>query len=569
MKRDLLNKLLLKNPVLGRKVRLLYRRFRSRSSGYSQWDHLLKTEKLFWEKQLLDSKTGPNVLLATSLGAELPVIKLESLLGVALTLRKTNIHILLCDSVLPACQLSNIWYTNQNDFLENGPQKNLCKTCFKPANKMYNKLGFTVHRYSDFLDTQDFALAEEISTTLPKEEIRGYCYEDMAIGEHATAGALRFFARGDLDNEPLGESILRKYLKSALLTTFAVKKLFSRIHFINVVMHHGIYVPQGLIGEVARKLKIPSVSWNLSYRKNTFLFSHNDTYHHTLISESVKEWENISWGPELESTLLSYLKTRWYGKNDWIKFQNDNPIINSDQIFSKLGINPSKKCIGLLTNVIWDAQLHYPKNAFPNMVDWVLKTIQYFTNRNDIQLLIRVHPAELRGLLPSRQLIVDEIKRKYPSLPKNIFIIPPESNISTYATMINCNAVIIFGTKTGVELTSLGLPVIVAGEAWIKNKGITKDAKSVDHYFSLLDQLPVSGIMDDKATLRARKYAFHFFFRRMIPLEIIKHCTGWPPFELNIKSLSNLYRGESPGLDIICNGIMARDKFIFPAEKHI
>ena len=31
----------------------------------------------------------------------------------------------------------------------------------------------------------------------------------------------------------------------------------------------------------------------------------------------------------------------------------------------------------LLTNVIWDAQLHYPANAFPNMIVWLIETIRY------------------------------------------------------------------------------------------------------------------------------------------------------------------------------------------------
>ncbi len=49
--------------------------------------------------------------------------------------------------------------------------------------------------------------------------------------------------------------------------------------------------------------------------------------------------------------------------------------------------------------------------------------------------------------------------------------------MSTYALMSLCNSAIIYGTKMGVELTSVGLPVIVAGEAWIRNKGLTHDAR--------------------------------------------------------------------------------------------
>ena len=61
---------------------------------------------------------------------------------------------------------------------------------------------------------------------------------------------------------------------------------------------------------------------------------------------------------------------------------------------------------------------------------------------------------------------MEEIRRAYPQLPANVFDIPPESNSSTYAAMYQCDAVIVYGTKTGVELSSMGIPVVVAGEAW-------------------------------------------------------------------------------------------------------
>ena len=116
------------------------------------------------------------------------------------------------------------------------------------------------------------------------------------------------------------------------------------------------------------------------------------------------------------------------------------------------------------------------------MLDWLMRTIAYFARRPDLQLLIRMHPAEITGNVPSRQPVVEEIGAHFPTLPPNVFVIPPESPISTYVTMTQCRAVVIYGTKTGVELTSEGIPVIVAGEAWIRDKGLTLDARSPEEY---------------------------------------------------------------------------------------
>jgi hypothetical protein len=134
--------------------------------------------------------------------------------------------------------------------------------------------------------------------------------------------------------------------------------------------------------------------------------------------------------------------------------------------------------------------------------------------------------------------------------------------------MADCNAVIIYGTKTGVELASVGKSVIVAGEAWIRNKGITRDASSRAEYFRLLDELPLHDPDLAPATVeRARRYAYHFFFRRMIPLRSIRLTGGWPPFQVAIPDAGALRPGADPGLDVICDGILHGTPFIYPAER--
>jgi hypothetical protein len=150
-----------------------------------------------------------------------------------------------------------------------------------------------------------------------------------------------------------------------------------------------------------------------------------------------------------------------------------------------------------------------------------------------------------------------------PQLPPNVTVVPPDSDVSTYALMSLCNAAIIYGTKTGVELASVGIPVIVAGEAWIRNKGITHDAASPEEYMGILNRLPFAGRMSDAVTRRARQYAYHFFFRRMIPVAFIEPRTGYPVFVMRLSDLSPLRPGAHAGLDTICRGILTGSPFVY------
>lgn len=553
-----------RHPWLERQARLVVRRMRART-GYPNWRAIQQNGPRL---PRIDPGSGSaRVLIATSVGSHLPGTSLESVLAAALALRGAEPEVLLCDGILPACLACDVtWYPNQEQFVRHGPTRDLCRACFTPGADMYRSLGLLVHTYSSQVSPEESAAAAHTAATVSADDIGGYRVEGLAVGEHALAGTLRFFARATLDTEPYAEAVLRRYFQAALLTVAATRRLLRTRGYRVVVLHHGIYVPQGLIGEVCRQEGVRVVTWNPAYRKHRFVFSHDDTYHHTLMNEPPETWEDLPWTDQMERELLTYLKSRWHGAEDWIWF-HERPEVDVAAISQELGLDFSKPTIGMLTNVMWDAQLHYPANAFSNMLDWTLQTIRYFATRPELQLLIRAHPAELHGTLPSRQPIVEEIRRAFPVLPPNVFVVPPESQISTYSAMSACDSVIIYGTKTGVELTSVGIPVIVAGEAWIRNKGITLDATSPAQYFSLLDRLPLGQRLDDATVARARKYAYHFFFRRMIPLQFMQPRSGWPPFAVGIHSLKELLPGAAPGLDLICAGILRGTPFIYPEEQ--
>ncbi|HET9230832.1 MAG TPA: capsule biosynthesis protein, partial [Vitreimonas sp.] len=232
------------------------------------------------------------------------------------------------------------------------------------------------------------------------------------------------------------------------------------------------------------------------------------------------------------------------------------------------GIDLNKPLVTALTNVMWDAQLHYPMNVFAGMKEWLVETVRWFAERPHLQLLIRVHPAEARGAIVSRQRVADELAAEFPQLPANVFVAGPEEDVSTYAACAASDAAIIYGTKMGVELATLGTHCIVAGEAWIRGKGLTHDAQSKAHYFELLAKLPFGESMPRPDRERALRYAYHFFFRRMMPLPFLVPNGKGSMFDVAIDSLAQLAPGEHPALDAICEGIMSGTPFVYEAERY-
>jgi hypothetical protein len=546
-----------------RLVRHAVLQYRMRT-GQPDWDHLVKTPA-YRDRLAAARGGGRNVLVGTSMGGFLLATQMDSMLALALTARGANVHMLLCDGALPACHQALSQYLDEKSYSTDGPGALYCRGCFSTAYDRYRSLGVTVHRYSDFLTADDRRQARDVATSLPLEQIRGYRHHDIPVGDQAFAGAVRFFARGQLRSDDVSRRVLRRYLEASLLTSFVARRLFAEHRFDSAVFHHGMYVPQGVLSAVARQAEVRTVNWDVAYRKKCFIFSHRDTFHRTLSEEPTESWENIPWSEKLDQRVVGYLKSRWNGSNDWISY-NRVPQDEIDGIMRELGSDPNKPSVALLTNVMWDARIHYRSVVFDDMLDWVLKTIAYFARRPDLQLFVRAHPAEVKSTIPSHQPIVDEIARAYPKLPPNVFVIPPGSPISTYAVAMHSNVALIHGTKMGVELAAMGLPVIVAGEAWVRNKGITEDMTSEEEYFRALDQLPRAERLSPEVVARARKFAFHFFFRRMIPIGFAeappKGGLAFP--EMEVEQLS---QGVDPGLDIICAGILEGRPFVYPAEN--
>jgi hypothetical protein len=532
------------------------------------WTAFIEKESRFWRERLDLTRGGQRILIANNLPGFHVATILESMLAVALTLRGAEVHTLICDRVLSACLNLKIRAIPHLSAVEDGSWKDApsaCEKCNK-SKSAFLGLGLPIHYYSQYLTETEKEEIARLGANVPVAEIPGYHHQGIAIGEHAYAGCLRYFSTGNLDGQEKSDFVLRKYFEAALQTMAVTNHLIERYKFDVACFHHGIYVPQGIVGEVCRARGVRVVNWNPAYRKRCFIFSHGDTYHHTLMDEPVSHWKEMTYTDKQDAEIWDYLKSRWSGSQDWIWF-HDTPDDKDETLIRETGIDLNKPVIGLLTNVMWDAQLHYRANAFPNMLDWILKTIRYFQGRPDLQLLIRVHPAEIRGTQPSRQMIIDEIKKVFPGLPKNVFIIPPQSDINTYSAMAKCNSVIIYGTKTGVELTSMGIPVIVAGEAWIRNKDLTIDVSSEQDYYRILQSLPLKeSRMSEEKIHEARKYAYHFFLRRMIPISSVEPTQGKIPFRVSISSIKDLKDGVDPGLDVICDGILHGKPFIYQSE---
>ena len=186
-------------PAIWRTSRLARRWYHARVNAYPDWRQVLAARPGMWESARSAAQGGPRVLMATAIGSYAHAVTLESALAGALTFRGAEVHALLCDGQMTACaECEASLYPDVARFVQHGPARDLCKDCQWPAERVYAQLGLKVHRYSDWLTPADRAEARRVAGSVPLAEIETFRLDGLSIGEHAHAGALRFFASGSL-----------------------------------------------------------------------------------------------------------------------------------------------------------------------------------------------------------------------------------------------------------------------------------------------------------------------------------------------------------------------------------
>ena len=460
--------------------------------------------------------------------------------------------------------MKTIFNNSEKKILGLSSTNNNCSICFLRAKNYLSKHKLNIIKFSDLISSEEISDIEKSNyQNLSIGEIKNIEVDGIPVGEHANSGTIRYYTGTNLKDFKYSKSIMIQYLKSAIITKNVCDNLFEKNQYDEVFMNHGVYVPQGVVIDCAKKKGINSAAWFYNYKINSVCITRNDTYHKALLNESSDKWNKFNFTKKEEDKIDKYLLSKRKGTMD-MEYYFKNPSFDIENYFKKLGIDKNKPIISLATNMLWDAQVYFPTNFFSNMIEWLYFTIDYFEKRKDLQLLIRVHPAEVDHNKPSKQRVLDSIIKKYKVLPSNVFIIKPEVSLSTYSIIENSNSLIVYGSKIATETAANGIPTIVCGESFIKNKSITFDVFNKEEYTMLLDKLPFDKNVLSKENLRlAKKYAYHFWFRRTIFVNSLLLRKNKSPNVGIKKNYIELYENNNDkGLSSIVNAILKGEDFI-------
>jgi hypothetical protein len=187
------------------------------------------------------------------------------------------------------------------------------------------------------------------------------------------------------------------------------------------------------------------------------------------------------------------------------------------------------------------------------MFAWIDHAIRRFREHPDQQLVIRIHPAEIKVYWQTTlQKAGDFIAKAHPDLPPNVKVIGPENGISSYALMDLADAGLVYSSSVGIEMACLGKPVVSAANSNYLGMGFTSDASDPEEWTRLVDGTDFAA--DPARADLARRFAYMSYFQYMIPFPQAHEDIHQRTFELHYREPRDL---ATPEMDLICEGILA------------
>ena len=316
------------------------------------------------------------------------------------------------------------------------------------------------------------------------------------------------------EDDPLFNFRLRRNLPAAL----ALQRAFERERPDVVIIPNGTILEMGIAYKVAQKMGIETMTFEFADQRERIWIAQNDEI---MRHDTTALWDGLggqALPEEARQAMVELLAAR-KGARLWGNFARQwqqNPSQGAETAKKNLGLD--ERPVALLpTNVLGDSLTLGRERITGSMAEMIVGTIQHFIDHPEAQLVVRVHPGELKTHGTS---MIDVIKENFKELPDHIHIVRPEDKTNTYDLIEVADLGIVFTTTVGMEMAMTGIPVVITGKTHYANKGFTHEPADWAAYEALLQEIvanPSAYRLSEKQIEQVWLYAYLFFFEYSLP----------------------------------------------------
>ena len=484
----------------------------------------------------------------------------DGIITAALRIRGAEVIPVICDGIQSDECVSSAgkW---QESKVENSKKqrKKTCSDCIKRAEKMWGIWGLTPIKLSSFISSAEISEFRKKAASWVDSDWENIKVKGFNVGYEAWKATVNNDLKAIIDKEfrERANSLAYHHILNILILTRAYELIISNYTPDRIFGNGGFYYQWGVPYHISQKCNIPYYRYHqIGLHKDAWNYARNSLELIDLDS-AWHSWLKQPWTLQKEQCVDNELLLRG------VTVISDNKKKEEVKkgIVNKLNLDANKPIVLALTGVAWDATTNAPSATFKNMYEWLWDTIDWFAEHPKSQLIIRVHPGEnvVENVNPkNRTSFSREAEKKGVKIPGNVRIIQYYEKISTYDLMSISKIGMTYLSTTALEMSCLGLPVIVVGNAHYSGKGFTFDPKTKEEYYKMLSDLVSNDLGCEKkrqVAELAKKYWYLYSFCFSIKIELIEKLKEnyYSSKELSWESL---LPGTDAYLDYLCDSII-------------
>lgn len=487
---------------------------------------------------VMDNPNPKKIVFNLVRGMYAAPIYVEAGLAMALKHHGHNVKLLTCDGALSACP----GYFE----ISKPPNKWSCNNCKQFSSEFFDIVDLPYLTYAKYVDGYELSITKDRVNMTSIEDCKNFVYKDVNVGVHAITSTQRFF-KGANPDKNTHDKVMRSELINAIISTIVAERVVKEEKPDVLVTSHSCYSSWGSFSDYFRNKDIRVCTYGGGYKKNTVIFERDKLDEN--FKRYYKDVRNKKFLYEKErEELKSFLNKRMRGeKGDTSLYGfSADKIKDIGKLFK---ITKYDKIHAMFTNVPWDVSLLNANNAFKDVYEWISYTIKLFEEKPELQLIIKIHPAE--KIAESASTVLDYLDSNFAHLPENINVIPPDTKISPYSLFPIIDVGIVYNGTIGLEMVLNDIPVVVAGRTHYGEKGFTHEVTTKRGYADIL----FSDFSSPTNKNCAEVYAYFYFVKSFIPRNFTYYNNfldlGW-----KINTLAEFADGKDKYIDHICDYII-------------
>ena len=435
-----------------------------------------------------------------------------------------------------------------------------CASCSKNTSSFPQLTGWATATIDSEIREMSRQLVPE---TLCGEELYHFSFQGHQLGKYAFSDFTlerKRFTLQDLSTDE--NTIYRSHLRSAVAGYLAFKQILTTQHFDGVFVYNNYSNALG-VHCAAKESGVEYYTVTNGFHgyvdKARLVINRGLTVE--LYRELIDEW------PAASAVGLIEDEYKLVGQDLINRFAGNMEISYSptatnspERLYDELGISRDKKTITALTSSL-DERIAFEaiaeahdfdtgyQDTFSDQSSWLRHLAQWSSERDDVQVIIRIHPREDANRRESQTS--EHLQRLKEALSDvqhpNLVIIWPQDPLSTYDILKLSDLVLISWTTVGHEAARCGVPTIAINEnaGAYGRGGVIEIPRTPEAYFEAIESALQESVSNHSLLQTWRWYHF-YHLKSALKLSIEDLRSAEPVASSTLQSLNDLLEYQAP-----------------------